>query len=294
MAFTRGRYYQHNITVNGRQQTLYFGLRGAGQAAEFAAERAARREALRAARREALAHRDGGRLEEAVGRLLDDVLALELGREGYSRISRGPWRRRAPMKAIDASPMTREEREAVVDRIQAAVTAVGAGEVGALDRLRELGALYPAAVVAATQAEPGRLAAMILARAYDGTGKIPAMREGTLIRFEQVAAELAGEDPTPCRRLCARRAAYCEMEVWQLSMEVAAAPSPSPALDARLTAADKRLMRSLKTLAQISRLERPSPRPLVATQIHVTAPVVRTRTAMDSLPGDETIALEDF
>jgi hypothetical protein len=200
------------------------------------------------------------------------------------------------MKALDRDrpAMTLEERAAVVDEIQATVTAVGAGEPGALDRLRELGQEYPAAVVAATQAEPGRLAAMILAKAYDGTGKIPAMREGTLIRFEQVAAELAGEDPTPCRRLCARRAAYCELEVWQLSMAAAAASSPSPALDARLTAADKRLMRALKTLSQIGKLERPSPRPVVATQIHVTAPVVPTRTAMDSLPEDGTIALEDF
>jgi hypothetical protein len=55
-------------------------------------------------------------------------------------------------------------------------------------------------------------------------------------------------------------------------MEVVATPNPPPALVARLTAADARLMRSMKTLAAIARLEKPRPRPVRAVQVNVAVP----------------------
>jgi hypothetical protein len=73
-------------------------------------------------------------------------------------------------------------------------------------------------------------------------------------------------------------------------MEVVAAQNPSPALVARLTAADARLMRSMKTLAAIARLERRQPRPVRATQVNIN--VAPPATPVD--PPPESSSLPDF
>jgi hypothetical protein len=289
MAFTRGRYYQRSRRRNGRQWTEYWGRGCEAVAAEHAAERRAREEARQEARRRDEEQRAAALIEAGLARVLDGLLALELGAVGLARLDRGPWRRRPVVKALNQPQMTPEEREATVAEIRAAAKAAMAGEKDGLARLRAIGARYPATVIRETQANLGNVAARALMRDWIDKAEITPFLEGVMLRFETVSAALAGENPTPQRELCARRAAYCELECWLVSMEVAVARPPSPAMVARLLATEKRVMLAFKTLAQIERLERPRPRPLVAAQINIG--VSPTSPLPDPDPG---ASLPDF
>jgi hypothetical protein len=269
MAIIRGRYYQLSRHRGGRRWTEYYGRNSWDIVAEHAALRRAREEAIREAREWDRRQRAALRVEDALGRLLSDLVTRELGRAGYSRLGRGPWRRRTAMKAIEQPPLTPEEREAAVTAIEAAVAGVQGGEKGAMARLRELGAQFPSAVIAATFGDTAAIARMALLHHFENH---PATQEGSRLMLDRLAAELAGPDPSPSRRLCAEVAAYSHAEHWLIQATATEKGWSTPAGIRRQDAAHSRYMKALKTLAAITRLEKPRPRPIVATQVNIGVP----------------------
>jgi hypothetical protein len=287
MAFTHGKYYQQHIWLGGngrprKYRTQYWGRTYEWLAEEHAAERQAREEARREARRLEAEQRAAYHTEEAFGRLLDAAVAHELGRVGYSRISRGPWRRRAPMKGIDAPLLTPEQVAAVAGEIEAAAKAARSGDKAALAKLRELGATYPDAVIKATIGDPAQLARTAILHQYRNA---PAAGEGVELKLDRLATELAGPDPTPARRLVAQIAAFAHVEYWLIQMTATQHDWSSPYQVRRLDSAQARYLKAVKTLTAISRLERARPPAVRATQvnIHVAPP-----------PEPESPAIADF
>jgi hypothetical protein len=283
MALTHGRYYQQSIWLGGngrprRYRTQYWGQTYEWLQEQHAAERQAREEARREARRLEAEQRAAYHTEEAFGRLLDDAVAYALGRAGYSRISRGPWRRRAPVKGIDAPEMTPE----VLAEIKVAAKAARSGEKADLVKLRELGRLYPDAVIEATVGDPAELAKMAIFEQYRNA---PAAGEGIDLKLVRLAEELAGPDPTPARKLCAQVASYAHCEYWLIQMAATQHDWTSPYQVRRLDSAQSRYLKAIKTLAAVTRLERAKLPVVRATQvnINVTPP-----------PEPETTALPDF
>jgi hypothetical protein len=252
---------------------------------EHAAERQAREEARREARRLEAKQRAAYHTEEAFGRLLDAAVAHELGRAGYSRISRGPWRRRCPVKEIDAPGMTPEERARVMGEIKAAAKAARSGEKADLVRLRELGRLYPDAVIEATVGDPAMLARTAIFHQYQDA---PAAGEGVELLLDRLATELAGPDPTPARRLCAQVASFCHVEYWLVQMTATQHNWSSPYQVRRLDSAQARYLKAVKTLTAISRLERARPPAVRATQVNINVPPAAIT------PEPEAPSLPDF
>jgi hypothetical protein len=288
MSFTHRIYYQRTRRQNGRRWSEYYGKNSEHVAAEHAAERRAREEALREARECDRRHRAALRVEEGLGLLLDDLVTRELGRAGYSRLGRGPWRWRRSMKAMEEQPSpTPEERAAAVAMIDAAVAAVQAGEKGAMTRLRELGAQYPGAVISATLGDTASIARIALLKQFE---RHPGTMEGTAMMLDRLAAELAGPDPSPAKRLCAQVAAFNHVEHWLIRATATQKDWSSPAQIRRLDSAHGRYLKAIRTLAAIGRLEkvRPRPRPIHVVQVNINAPVAAIP------PEPEAPAIPDF
>jgi hypothetical protein len=268
MAFTRGRYYQRPRQRGGRRWTEYYGKGSEAIAAEHAAERQARLEGFREARRRDEEVREAGRIEAGIGGLLDAVVVQELNRLGYGRISRGPWRWR-PMKAIDrdrSEPSAEQRAAAVAEIARLAPVAKKSGDKASLDRLRELGRDFPDEVIEAVAGDPAGLARKALLQPYWGN---PAAQDGLELRLGQLTRELAGEDPSPVKRLCAQVAAYSNLEFWMLQAAATKQGWCTAAHLRYLDAAHARHLKSIRTLAAIGRLERTRPRVIHATQVNV-------------------------
>jgi hypothetical protein len=276
MGWCRGAYYQRAYRRGGRVVTEYYGVGFEYLAAEDARERQERRRLAQEARREIAEHWDLLRGENALARVLDDLLARELAALGFGRHDRGRWRRRrtvtVPDRVPDGGAMTPAAREDIADELVATVKATMAGEKGAVERLRALGAAHPRAMITATQAHLETIAAEVLTKKYATPAPLAAFREGILRRYEQVYSELVGENPSAAVRICGRRVAYTELESWIISLEVAAATPATKSLLARQVAVERRLATALKTLEQIRLLESVGTRPIVAAQINVSAP----------------------
>jgi hypothetical protein len=291
MGWCRDRYYQRSHKVNGRVVTEYLGVGFEYLALEDARAREGRRAAALKARQEAAAQGDLLRGERAVARVLDDLRTRSLHALWFSQHDRGPWTRRRRMASVPSvapedGSLPPAAREAIADELLATVKATMAGEKGALERLRALGAAHPRAMVLATRADLEKIAAEVLAKEYSGRPELAAFREGTLRRYEQVFADLAGENPSAARRVCAWRAAYAELESWVIGMKVAAANPAPKSLLARLTAAERRLMTALKTLEQIRVLESIGTRPIVAAPINLSPPPPESQRSQLFSPPD--------
>ena len=104
-----------------------------------------------------------------------------------------------------------------------------------------------------------------------------AFDEGLRAKLRLLVAELA-EGPAPpsaARKLVIEAISYAWLELWTITCT-------HPEDQVRRGGAHRRLMQSLRTLAQITAAERPRPRPMHATQVNVTleSPIEREqRTA---------------
>jgi hypothetical protein len=276
MVWVKGRYYQLSVWVNGKVETRYGGR---GELAHALAElyeldRRDRREAHRLAREREAEQRALHRGEQARGRLIRDLVAVAAESAGFVKYAggRGKWRKRRMGKAqTPARPSAPPDLEAEIRRV---VADCKGGMPGALGRPRELGRDHPAEVIAATGADLFTLATQALLKVTCGDKgpELAALKEGLVIRLEQLTTELAGVDPSPVRRLVARAAAFDEMSLWFLQLLATnAGDRASSGLIRRLNAGHRRMMSSSRTLSQIARLETPRPRAVRATQINITA-----------------------
>src|SRR5262249_38719795 len=148
-----------------------------------------------------------------------------------------------------------------------------------------LGKQYPEPTIEATIGDTYRLAKQALRMVVidDRSKEYDHVREGMALKLKVLTLELAGEDPSPARRLCAQAAAFAYMEYWVIQSLATSNKWSSPAQLRRLAAAHKRHLSSLRCLSQIVRAEQPRPRPIVATQVNVSAPPAAEWP--DSLPA---------
>jgi hypothetical protein len=165
--------------------------------------------------------------------------------------------------------------------IRQAIADTKAGVPGALARLRRLGAAYPRLVIDATGADLFTLATQALLKVTCGSGdrghELDALKEGIVLRLEQLTTELAGPNPTAIRHLCARAAAFDELSLWFLQLLATnAGHQAGPGLIRRLNAGHRRMMSSLRTLSQVVRLEAPRSPTIIATQVNL-APAIDRR-----------------
>lgn len=88
------------------------------------------------------------------------------------------------------------------------------------------------------------------------------VREAIRRKMESLRAELAGPEPTPIERLLAERAAYCWLVVWQyehrLAREDGLTIRQADFHHRRIDAAHRRYLSSLRTLAQVRKLDLPA------------------------------------
>jgi hypothetical protein len=249
MTLVRARYVQMSVRVEGKATTLYLGSGPAWEALQ--AQAAARR---REARQAAADRRELRRAEEARGANVKALVIACLEGLGYVRYHRNPWRRTA-VKALPG-PITRPVRS----RVERLVSAVKAGAPGALADLRAMADEHPALVAECTHADLVAMAetALVLA-ALPGDGHA-AMREGFHASFAAMAAELAGDGtPGPARRLAIQAAVFAWAEHWYVAAMAVTNPesTSNSGWARRQDGTHRRLMSSLKTLAQITAAERP-------------------------------------
>jgi hypothetical protein len=157
--------------------------------------------------------------------------------------------RALPVPAPSPPPSKQELRKLIEE--------VGAKVPGALGDLYRLALAHPAAVVKATHADLVSLATEILVGTM--TKDDGALYEGIQARLRMLITELSGDAPSPVRKLCVEAVAYAWCDHWNVSTLVAANPhhALAPEWVRRQQAAHRRLMTSLRTLAQIAAVEKP-------------------------------------
>jgi hypothetical protein len=256
-------YFYRKRWRDGRPVSEYVGggllaLAAAERDEDARAERAGEMAAWRAER---------GRLEEedrAFAEYFDRVEALAsamLTAAGYHRPKR-QWRKRrvdantttpAPGEKVEAPPKGRETA-ALLERAMAGDPTCGK----LLDALMELPD-RGGKIIAAFGNLPNYARQVVIEQVAGENLLVRAAVDG---RMDRLAAELAGPDPTPIERLLAERAAYCWLTLWKYEHHLANAKDlPSRREEfhhRRIDAAHRRYMSSLRTLAQIRKLDLPA------------------------------------
>jgi hypothetical protein len=282
-----GRYYQISVRENGRITTRYIGGGWMGEAADLIRRDCAEqlREARQEAREREAEHRAEWEAERERGERIRDLVTLGCEVAGFVRHSRHGWRkRRMGRTQTPARPSAPSDLEAEIRR---AVAACKSGKPGAIARLRELGREYPAMVLDATIGDTYRWAkqALRMVLLADRSPGQDYVREGVALKLKTLALELAGEDPSPVRRLCAQAAAFAYVEFWLIQSAATANQWTGPAQLRRLAAAQKRHLASLRALAQIERAERPRSPTIIATQVNLGTPAIDQRGELPAFPG---------
>jgi hypothetical protein len=167
-------------------------------------------------------------------------------------------------EAARSTPPTAEEVRGLIKEVKAGVP-------GAIGELRRCAMADPGLVIRQTFGDIVKLAYSGLLLKHVPNDR--AIEEGVRAKVRLVIEELSGDGPvSPARKLCIEVVAYNWLELWCINFKVGSNELSSPAWIRRQSASHKRLMSSLRTVAQIARLEAPRPRPIVATQINVSAP----------------------
>jgi hypothetical protein len=278
--FGAGPYYQVSTRVNGKVYTRYYGKAGvlvdfiialeAEDRAEAEAEREARRERLEALERERREAR--GRAREIDGRA-----ELVLGWLGYRRHERGRWRKRM-MQAIEGPTLTEAQARREIRKLAREFARLAPGDDDDGDdgdprdrgrekrraeiegELRDLGRQHPQALIDICWGDLPRLVrTTIEIGVFRENGDTFAAVEA---RMEQLAAELAGENPLPELRLACEAAAFAWLDFWIARAKHAAGqdtsmrPQPEP-VQRQLSFASARYLKWLKAVAEIKRSSRP-------------------------------------
>jgi hypothetical protein len=278
MALVKGRYYQKSERINGQVRTRYI---CSGEQATLlwemdkliAAERAEERAALLAER---------GKVDQAYkverdrGKVIRLLVTIALEALGFIRHGRNPWRRRSTMSQLPAPTLSKLDEKALREKLRDAVDDAAFMDPAAIETLRQYSRANPYAFATEFLCDIAQLArwALALAEYPKKTGKDPAraveQQKETVARMNLMARELAGENPSPARQLCAQVIAFASYEHWSVTMQSASSRFLSdldPRAGRRRNGAHKRLMTALRTFAQIEQAERPKSR---MVQVNVT------------------------
>jgi hypothetical protein len=203
-------------------------------------------------------HRQEGRIERARGQSLSTLVRVGLEARGFVRYTRNPWKRR--MRALPAPSVNSAAKERLAAKRaeirEAIYNLVHIRADGAITRVQALARDFPDVFESEVQSDVVRLARGILADKQSGMGS-SKLRDDLLARMHMVAADLAGPDPSPSRRLCAEVASFAWAETWMLAIVVGGnrGEEQSRQASTRLQGAQRRLLSALRTHAQIESIE---------------------------------------
>jgi hypothetical protein len=260
MAWVKGR-YQHSVRINGRVTTRYYGGGDDGQlfAAMDLLIRHERNEARQQARELDEEQRRLHQAERDRSETVRQLVALNLEAAGFHRQGRHRWRRKRRMStALSVSSAADAPTRA---RLLVLLKEVREKVPGALKELRAIALSHPELVVTETF---GDLVKLAMGSAVLSTFKDDdALQECLQAQIRFKLAELAGENPSPIRKVVVETAVFDWVVFWHVSTLIEANHSlqMSRAWLRRQNDAHRRLMRSLRELAQIEAAERPR-RPL--------------------------------
>jgi hypothetical protein len=165
------------------------------------------------------------------------------------------------MKTLPApSRLSKDERKLICARMRLLVNAVFREEQSAVAKLQSMAKRYPDLFAMEVNGDIRRFAQTALVNHECATNE--KLKCDVLARMEVIAADLAGDNPSVARQMCADVAAFCWADAWTVSMNVGGngVQQTSPVATRRLSAAQSRLLRSLKTLSQIEAVENRRPR----------------------------------
>jgi hypothetical protein len=255
-----GRYYQTSKRVNGRVVSTHLGGGDRGLFFFLLDEEA--REEEREVRRQHNEIEDEQRkayeTEVQRGEAINTLVAIGLEALGFVRYARGRWWRRKDMKAIDNKKPDgnkKLDKSPARKEIRSLIEAVVRGDRLKLPRLAEIARTNPIEFTREIVCHMPEIAKFQLAK-----NMFPAKEENldnVWAQMHLVSAELSGDNPSPARRLCAEFASFAWAEAWSMNFQAAASgiTRSSLVISQRQTAAANRLLRSLRTLAQIERCE---------------------------------------
>jgi hypothetical protein len=252
-----GRYYQKSIRRDGRVMNQYFGctLWAYEQCRLDQVERAKCERRRRENRKTAETERNAYEIERRRGESLRTLTTIGLQSLGFVRYQRGYWTRRR-MRTLPRPALTAEQEKGVRAEIHNAVDRVWNGEFGAAGELTRLADRHPEIVADSLCTDLAYHAQKRLLG--EGDDRAKQGRE-LMALMALIAAELAGENPSPARRLTAEVAGFAYGEFWLLTLVAAHEGVASQSAQAvkRRTAAQKRFLQAVKTVSQIAALERP-------------------------------------
>jgi uncharacterized membrane protein YidH (DUF202 family) len=194
-------------------------------------------------------------VERARGERLFSLVSIGLAACGFVRYNRSAWKRRL-MSTTPAKITTNAATNRLRDEIRQLIhELVDGNAVDTVRRLQTIASSSPAVFADEVGSDLPKLAHSIAANCtFPGGGQ---KRDDLIARMHLLAADLAGVDPSPARRLCAETAAFAWAETWALSMVVAGLPidSRSSQIARRLDASQRRLLRAVRTCSEIETVE---------------------------------------
>jgi hypothetical protein len=218
-------------------------------------ERAKKNRRRRENRKSTETERKAYEIERRLGESIRTVTTIGLQALGFVRYRRGYWVRRN-MRTLPGPALTAEQEKAVRAEIQHAVDRIFDGDFDAADELKRLADRHPRIVADSIYSDLAYHAQKSLLGRDE---KRARQSREVMARMALIAGELAGENPSPARRLVSEVAGFAYAEFWLVSLGVAHAgiDRELPLYNKRRTAAQKRFLQAVKTVSQIAALERP-------------------------------------
>lgn len=193
------------------------------------------------------------------------VMRATLEAAGYHQHARGAWRRRrekgmvevlSKAKSMATSEPVKSKSRQLLERANDG-DAAAAQEIFALAKDQPLeGQLIDSLANVGQRAQEKIIAVM----GDTPLGDTPLHREAFARKIAKLRAELAGPDPSPLELLLIERVVNCWLQVHQVEMLLNVQENPRAVeyFEKRLDKAHKRYLASIKTLAQVRRLQLPS------------------------------------
>ena len=254
------KYYYKMMRENGKFKRWYGGK---GRLAEFLQslqdqQRQEREEKRSIQAEQEQEHRQARNSGAAVFELVD----IGLRASGFARYSRNPWRRRRVMKSLPSPNATKESPDAVRARIRKLADDAYYGSKKAVRQLRELAQAEPVKFASEVGISLSLLGREMLARRTFPND--PKLQRTLLLEMDMLIDELAGDNPSPVRRLLAKNAAFFSglLSVVSLSTANEGTDKMNESASRRLAWAHNQHLKAMRWYAQIVALENRPARPV--------------------------------
>jgi hypothetical protein len=191
--------------------------------------------------------------ERQRGQSAQTLLAIALEGLGFRRTDRHPWRKRMIPALVNSDPIGRGQFR---KQFRALVKSIRRGDETAIDTLKRLVRDHPQWTAQEFAFDIARMARLSIA--VQEFANTPDQANALFAKTQLIISDLANENASPARRMCAELVSFCWAEHWLLSSLAAINGLNKRPVDdiRRRTATHRRLALSLRTFAQIAAAER--------------------------------------